>query len=108
MAIGTHDMSAIEPPFVYDARPPADINFVPLVPSTVGGVEKTFNAKELLDWYRTDPEGKHLKPYTDYIYDSEVYVQGVEREREKRERRREREMRGESRVYFFEKMLCFL
>ena len=30
VAIGTHDLSALTPPFTYEARPPADIEFVPL------------------------------------------------------------------------------
>jgi phenylalanyl-tRNA synthetase beta chain len=34
---------------------------------------REFEAKELMDFYRTNPEAKHLKPYTDIIYDSPVY-----------------------------------
>lgn len=34
---------------------------------------REFEAKELLDFYRTNPEVKHIKPYTDIIYDSPVY-----------------------------------
>lgn len=49
------------------ALPPSEIEFVPLSQS------KAFNAKELLDFYRTNPEVKHIKPYTDIIYDSPVY-----------------------------------
>jgi phenylalanyl-tRNA synthetase beta subunit len=30
VAIGTHDLAALTPPFTYDARPPAAIEFVPL------------------------------------------------------------------------------
>jgi len=75
VAIGTHDLSTIEGPFTYEALPPKDISFVPLVPKT----GKTYTARELLDFYRDDKataaakEGKTLKPYTDIIYDSPVY-----------------------------------
>ena len=34
---------------------------------------RTFDGKELLDFYREDTACKHLKPYTDIIYDSPVY-----------------------------------
>lgn len=67
VAIGTHDLDTIEGPFSYEALAPKDIEFVPLSQS------KKFNGKELLDHYRTDPDCKHLKPYTDIIYDSNVY-----------------------------------
>ncbi len=30
VSIGTHDMDTLEGPFLYDARPPKDIRFVPL------------------------------------------------------------------------------
>lgn len=32
VAIGTHDLDTLQGPFVYDALPPKDISFVPLVP----------------------------------------------------------------------------
>ncbi|DBA04062.1 TPA: hypothetical protein N0F65_009409 [Lagenidium giganteum] len=67
VAIGTHDLDTIEGPFTYSALPPKDINFVPLSQT------KKFEAKELMDFYRTNPDVKHLKPYTDIIYDSPVY-----------------------------------
>ncbi|KAE8968736.1 hypothetical protein PR002_g27652, partial [Phytophthora rubi] len=35
--------------------------------------DKEFEAKELLVFYRTNPDVKHIKPYTDIIYDSPVY-----------------------------------
>jgi phenylalanyl-tRNA synthetase beta chain len=35
--------------------------------------KREFDAKELLDFYRTNVDSKHLKPYTDIIYDSPVY-----------------------------------
>ncbi|CAI5726480.1 unnamed protein product [Hyaloperonospora brassicae] len=67
VAIGTHDLDTIEGPFTYNALPPNEIKFRPLAQS------KDFEAKELLDFYRTDPDVKHMKPYTDIIYDSPVY-----------------------------------
>lgn len=53
--------------FLYKALPPTEIKFTPL------SQKKEFNAKELLDYYRTNVDAKHLKPYTDIIYDSPVY-----------------------------------
>ncbi|RHY76339.1 hypothetical protein DYB30_013542, partial [Aphanomyces astaci] len=67
VAIGTHDLDTIEGPFTYEAQVPTDISFVPLSQS------REFNAKELLDHYRTSPDAKHLKPYTDIIYDLPAY-----------------------------------
>ena len=67
VAIGTHDLAKIKGPFSYEALPPKDIRFVPLAQ------EKEFDAAELLDFYRTDASVKHIKPYTDIIYDSPVY-----------------------------------
>lgn len=67
VAIGTHDLDTVEGPFSYEALPPQDISFIPLSQS------KEFAADELLDFYRTNPEVKHIKPYTDIIYDSPVY-----------------------------------
>lgn len=69
VAIGTHDLDTIQGPMTYRHLPPSEINFVPL---TENG-NKTYNAKELLDLYRTDPACKHLKPYTDIIYDQPLY-----------------------------------
>eukprot|EP00611_Tribonema_gayanum_P016486 TRINITY_DN286_c5_g1_i1.p1 TRINITY_DN286_c5_g1~~TRINITY_DN286_c5_g1_i1.p1 ORF type:complete len:630 (-),score=266.25 TRINITY_DN286_c5_g1_i1:209-2098(-) len=69
VAIGTHDLDTLEGPFTYEALPPEDIEFVPLVPCDRGA----FKAKALLDLYNTDVAVKHLKPYTGIIYDSPVY-----------------------------------
>ena len=71
VAIGTHDMDTLQGPFRYKALPPKDIKFIPLTEPEVGG--KTFDGKELMDFYREDPSAKHLKPYTDLIYESSVY-----------------------------------
>jgi phenylalanyl-tRNA synthetase beta chain len=68
VAIGTHDLDTIEGPFTYDARPGTDINFVPLTPD-----DRSFNAKELLEFYETQVAGKHLKPYVPIIKDSPLY-----------------------------------
>ena len=67
VAIGTHDLDTIQGPFTYTARKPADIKFVPLMQA------REFDAAELMEFYRTDPDGKAIKPYTDIIYDSPVY-----------------------------------
>lgn len=70
VSMGTHDLSKVDQTgdFVYDARKPEDIGFQPLAQ------EKEFSsARDLLDFYRTDPSVKHIKEYTDLIYDSPVY-----------------------------------
>lgn len=67
VAIGTHDLATLTPPFTYEARPPKKIEFVPLSQT------KSFKADELLEFYRTDPNVKHLKPYVDIIAHSPVY-----------------------------------
>jgi phenylalanyl-tRNA synthetase beta chain len=68
VAIGTHDLDTVKGPFRYQALPPEQINFVPLTETT-----KSFSGKALIDEYRTNPAFKHLKPYTDIIYDSTLY-----------------------------------
>ena len=70
VAIGTHDLDTLQGPFYYRALAPKDISFVPLTEPEGG---KCFNGKELMDFYREDPLCKHLKPYTDIIYDFPVY-----------------------------------
>ena len=69
VAIGTHDLDTIQGPFKYRNLPPSEINFVPLTEND----DCSFEAKSLLDHYRSDPNCKHLKPYTDIIYDSPLY-----------------------------------
>ena len=69
VAIGTHDLDTLQGPFTYTAKTPEEINFIPLTEDH----GKSYNGKELLNFYREDPSAKHLKPYTDLIYDSEVY-----------------------------------
>ena len=75
VAIGTHDLSKVKGPFTYEALPPKDISFVPLAQ------EKEYDAASLMDFYRTDPSVKHIKPYTDIIYDSPVYPVIMDSER---------------------------
>ena len=67
VAIGTHDLATLAPPFVYDARAPTDINFVPLSQT------RSFRGDALIDFYRTDPSAKHIKPYVDIIAHSPVF-----------------------------------
>jgi phenylalanyl-tRNA synthetase beta chain len=67
VAVGTHDLDTIKGPFTYEANAPETINFVPLTQTA------SFDGKSLLDFYREDPSVKHIKPYTDIIYDSPVY-----------------------------------
>ncbi|VEU37430.1 unnamed protein product [Pseudo-nitzschia multistriata] len=69
VAIGTHDLDSVEGPFVYDARPPADIDFVPLTPSDKG----SFKGGDLMNYYETEVSAKHLKPYVPIIKDSPLY-----------------------------------
>ncbi|KAK7476536.1 hypothetical protein BaRGS_00032216 [Batillaria attramentaria] len=64
VAIGTHDLDTIKGPFVYDAKPPADIRFQPL------GQTKEFTAVELMELYSGE---SHLKPYLPIIRDKPVY-----------------------------------
>lgn len=64
VAIGTHDLDTIKGPFVYDAKPPADIRFKPL------GQTKEYTAVELMELYSGE---SHLKPYLPIIRDKPVY-----------------------------------
>ena len=59
VSIGTHDLDTVEGPFTYDAQPPQDIKFVPLAQT------KEFDAKSLLDFYRTDASVKHIKVWSE-------------------------------------------
>ena len=45
MAIGTHDLDTLKPPFRYEARPPRDIKFAPL------NKDKAYTAEELMTVY---------------------------------------------------------
>ncbi len=45
VAIGTHDLDTLKPPFRYDARKPAEIRFTPL------NQKKEVNGVELMELY---------------------------------------------------------
>lgn len=64
VAIGTHDLDTIQGPFVYDAKPPKEIRFVPL------NQTKEMDAEELMEFYSTHTQ---LKTYLPIIRDSPVY-----------------------------------
>lgn len=64
VAIGTHDLDNITPPFTYEALPPKDIKFAPL------NQTKEMNGEELMAFYDKD---KHLGRYLHIIRDSPVY-----------------------------------
>ncbi|VDK38353.1 unnamed protein product [Taenia asiatica] len=64
VAIGTHDLDTLVPPFVYTALPPGDIRFRPL------NQTKEYTAVELMQLYSSE---SHLKAYLDIIRDKPVY-----------------------------------
>ncbi|KAF7292377.1 Phenylalanyl-tRNA synthetase subunit beta [Mycena chlorophos] len=64
VAIGTHDLDTLEPPFRYEARAPTDIKFVPL------NKDKPYTAEELMTVYESD---RQLSKYLHIIRDSPVY-----------------------------------
>jgi phenylalanyl-tRNA synthetase beta chain len=45
VAIGTHDLDTIQPPFIYDARGPKEIKFRPL------NQKKEMQADEMMEFY---------------------------------------------------------
>ena len=55
VAIGTHNLDALTPPFTYEALPPKDITFQPL------GEERTYTVDALFEHYRE--KNSHLLPY---------------------------------------------
>ncbi|XP_060577710.1 phenylalanine--tRNA ligase beta subunit-like, partial [Ruditapes philippinarum] len=64
VAIGTHDLDTIQGPFIYDAKPPADIKFKAL------NQTQEMTAVELMKLYSGD---SHLKAYLPIIQDKPVY-----------------------------------
>lgn len=64
VAIGTHDLDTLKPPFRYEARAPKDIKFTALGKST------SHTAEELMTIYESE---KHLSKYLPIIRDSPVY-----------------------------------
>jgi len=63
-SIGTHDLDTIKGPFVYEALPPKEIEFVALKQT------KKTNAAELMEMYESD---MFFKKYIGLIKDSPVY-----------------------------------
>eukprot|EP00056_Hartaetosiga_gracilis_P014249 m.240089 g.240089 ORF g.240089 m.240089 type:complete len:598 (-) comp14492_c0_seq1:156-1949(-) len=71
VAIGTHDLSKIQGPFVYDAQAPKDIVFKPLrTPDEEKYPMKEYSAEELMTIYKEDMQ---LKQYLHIIEDKPVY-----------------------------------
>ncbi|CAE6464563.1 unnamed protein product [Rhizoctonia solani] len=64
VAIGTHDLDTLKPPFTYEALPPNQIKFVAL------GKTEEKRADELVEIYRGE---KHLSRYLHIIENSPVY-----------------------------------
>ncbi|KAF7332036.1 Phenylalanyl-tRNA synthetase subunit beta [Mycena kentingensis (nom. inval.)] len=64
VAIGTHDLDTLEPPFRYEARSAKDIKFVPL------NKDKSYTAEELMTVYESD---RQLSKFLPIIRDSPVY-----------------------------------
>ena len=64
VAIGTHDLGKIKGPFTYEAQLPEEIEFVPLKQ------EKSFNARDLMEFYKNDQKLKH---FLHIIEDSAVF-----------------------------------
>jgi len=64
VAIGTHDLSTLTPPFTYEALPPKDIRFIPLNQSA------EMDGHKLMEVFSTHQQ---LKEYLPIIRDSPVY-----------------------------------
>lgn len=64
VAIGTHDLDTLTPPFTYEALKPQEIKFAPL------NQEKVMDGAELMEFYDKD---KNLGKYLHIIRDSPVY-----------------------------------
>lgn len=64
VAIGTHDLDTLTPPFTYEALKPQDIRFAPL------NQTKVMDGAELMEFYESD---KNLGKYLHIIRDSPVY-----------------------------------
>lgn len=64
VSIGTHDLDTIKGPFLYDARPPADICFKPL------NQDKEYTGEGIMNLYANHAQ---LKQYLPIIKDSPVY-----------------------------------
>ena len=64
VSIGTHDLDCIEGPFIYDARSPEQISFIPL------NKTEEISGSRFMEVYNNDIK---LKPFLQYIKDSPVY-----------------------------------
>lgn len=64
ISIGTHDIDSVEGPFVYDARPPEKIKFVPL------NHDKEYTTSEMMQLFSKE---SHLKPYLSILDGKNVY-----------------------------------
>ncbi|CAG8561672.1 beta subunit of phenylalanyl-tRNA synthetase [Rhizophagus irregularis] len=64
VAIGTHDLDTLKPPFTYEALPPKSIKFAPL------NQPKEYDGEELMKFYEAD---KHIGKFLHIIRDSPVY-----------------------------------
>lgn len=64
VAIGTHDLDTLTPPFTYEALAPKDIKFIPL------NQTKEMDGEQLMEFYEKD---KNLGKYLHIIKDSPVY-----------------------------------
>ncbi|AOW30935.1 phenylalanine--tRNA ligase subunit beta [Candida albicans SC5314] len=64
VAIGTHDLDTLTPPFTYEALAPKDIVFKPL------NQTKEINGEELMEFYEKD---KNIGKFLHIIKDSPVY-----------------------------------
>jgi phenylalanyl-tRNA synthetase beta chain len=54
VSIGTHDLDSIEGPFIYDAKAPSEISFIPL------NKTEEMNGVRLMELYNNDIK---LKPF---------------------------------------------
>lgn len=64
VAIGTHDLDTLTPPFTYEALPPKEVDFVPL------NQTKKMNGEQLMEFYEKD---KNLGKYLHIIKDLPRY-----------------------------------
>jgi phenylalanyl-tRNA synthetase beta chain len=67
VAIGTHDLDTLTPPFFYKAEAKDQISFAPL------GESKVYNVNELFEHYRTDEHKQHLRPFLHLTESSPVH-----------------------------------
>lgn len=67
MAIGTHDLDTLKPPFTFEALPQKAIKFQPLMEDKVYSVDKLFH------YYNNEKPNCHLKPYLPITENSPVH-----------------------------------